>query len=645
MRFSDTFLDEIRARLPITDVVGRKVTWDKRKSLPAKGDYWACCPFHGEKTPSFHADNRRQRYHCFGCKESGDIFTFVTKLEGLSFPEAVEQLAGLAGLDMPKRTPEDAQRAEQRASLYDVMEIAAQFFEDRLQASEGAAARGYLSDRGITARTMANFRLGYAPGDRRALKTHLAGNNISPEQMAEAGLVIAGEDIAVPYDRFRDRVMFPIKDARGRVIAFGGRALSADVPAKYLNSPDTPLFHKGTVLYNFDTARAAAYDAGSIICVEGYTDVIALVRAGFPHVVAPLGTALTADQLKLMWKAVPEPVLCFDGDGAGLKAAYRAVDTALPLLAPGYSLKFALLEEGTDPDELVRDGGREAVQEVLTDARPLSAMLWERELSVNDLATPERRADFDARLHDAVRQIGDERVRAHYVDHIRERLNAMAGKTKRTGAGFRRGAGAKRGRADFGRNRERPWDMHLPASSELKRLAGSAMNRTTGERRERLILLTVINHPFLIEQDTDLFATMDFSNRDLDTLRKKILDTAALQASLDTALLRDHLAQRGYSKLLGLLDAKVTQESDWFVLPDAAKADVETGWAQLVVLHNKALTLQKELKAAEYAFAEDNSDMNFAHLNEIRDQIRSHAGEEAMVDGYGEASGRVRNAS
>jgi len=645
MRFSDTFLDEIRARLPVTDVVGRKVTWDKRKSIPAKGDYWACCPFHGEKTPSFHADNRRQRYHCFGCKESGDIFTFVTKLEGLSFPEAVEQLASLAGLDMPERTPEDAQRAEERASLYDVMELAAKFFEDRLQASEGAAARGYLSDRGISARTIGSFRIGYAPGDRRALKTHLADNNITVEQMAEAGLVIAGQDIAVPYDRFRDRVIFPIKDVRGRVIAFGGRALSSDVPAKYLNSPDTPLFHKGRVLYNFDTARSAAYEAGSIICVEGYTDVIALVRAGFPQAVAPLGTALTEDQLKLMWKAVPEPVLCFDGDGAGLKAAYRAVDTALPLLAPGYSLKFALLEDGTDPDELISEGGSEAMQEVLDNSRPLSAMLWERELAVNDLSTPERRADFDARLHQAVKQIADERVRAHYVDHIRERLNAMAGKTKSGGGNYRRGGQRKSGRPAFGRGRERPWDVHMPASGELKRLAGAGLTRNAGERRERLILLAAINHPFLIEHYTDKFAALEFSNRDLDTLRKKILDTAALQIGLDTALLRDHLAQRGYSNLLGQLDAKVTQESDWFALPDAAKADVETGWAQLVVLHNKALTLQKELKTAEFAFAEDNSEVNFAHLNEIRDQIRSQAGEEAMVDGYGEASGRTRSAS
>lgn len=644
MRFSDSFLDELRARLPVAEVVGRKVTWDKRKSQPGKGDYWACCPFHGEKTPSFHADNRRGRYHCFGCKESGDIFTFLTKQEGLSFPEAVEQLAAMAGLPLPARTEQDAAREQQRTGLYDVMELAAAWFEANLQAAEGAAARGYLDGRNISARIQQNFRIGYAPASRHGLKSHLAENGVSGEQMVEAGLVIAGEDIAVPYDRFRDRVMFPILDARGRVIAFGGRALSDDVPAKYLNSPDTPLFHKGRVLYNFNTARQAGYEAGQMIAVEGYTDVIALVKAGYSEAIAPLGTALTEDQMQLMWKVVPEPVLCFDGDGAGLKAAYRAVGNALPLLKPGYSLKFALLPEGTDPDDLISESGRDAFQQVLGDAKPLSAMLWERELEGNDLSTPERRAEFDASLHSAVREIADERVRTHYADYIRDRLNKLPGRRAAKSGKYQqnRPQGLKTKPNRFGFTKADPWELQLPASSELKRLAKTQLGAAP---RENLIMLCAVNHPALILEDSDTFAALEFSSNGLDSLRREILDVAALHADLDTALLRDHLAQRGHSKLLGQLEAGRTHGSDWFVTESAALADVETGWKQLLVLHKKTLMLQKELVAAEQALAEDNSEANFAHLNEIRDQIRSQAGEEATVEGFGEASGRAQSAS
>ncbi|NNF80625.1 MAG: DNA primase [Rhizobiales bacterium] len=644
MRFSDHILDDIRARLPISEVVGRKVTWDRRKSVPAKGDHWACCPFHGEKTPSFHADDRRGRYHCFGCKESGDIFTFVTKTDGLSFPEAVQMLADLAGVALPKPTAQDAEREQKRATLYDVMELAAKFFEHKLQSADGAAARGYLSDRGLSAKVQQDFRIGYAPNDRRALKSHLAENDVSSEQMAESGLVISGPDISVPYDRFRERVMFPIRDMRGRVIAFGGRALSADAQAKYLNSPEGPLFHKSNVLYNFDTARSAAYEAGNLVVCEGYMDVIALVRAGYANAVAPLGTALTQEQLRLMWKAVPEPVLCFDGDVAGRKAAYRAVDTALALLQPGYSLRFALLPEGQDPDDLITEGGRGAIEKFLENAKPLAAMLWERELETSDLTTPERRADFEQRLFAAVRQVGDERVRAHYSDHIQTKLKELWGSagTFRPPRAKRQKSGRQAARWSPGRGtNRRPWDMQFPPSQELKRLVTPTKAGMGGLYREQLLLLALVNHPYLVEEKLDLVAGLEFSNQDLDSLRREILDVAALQVPLETALLRDHLAQRGYSKILGQLDAGLSHKSDWFVQVDAAKADVETGWSQLVVLHMKALMLNKELMAAELALAEEATEENLAALNEVREQLRSQAGEEATIEGFGEASGRA----
>ena len=305
-----------------------------------------------------------------------------------SFPEAVERLAVQAGLPLPKFSPEEAAREERRRTLADILELATQFFEANLASRTGAKARGYLADRGIDPPTQLKFRLGYAPNERFALKEHLGKLGVSADAMVEGGLLVSGEDIPLPYDRFRERVIFPIADIRNRVIAFGGRALDPEAPAKYLNSPETPLFHKGSTLYNIATARAAAHKGAQLIAVEGYVDVIAMVQAGYEATVAPLGTALTADQLALLWKMADEPMLCFDGDDAGRRAAYRAVDLALPLLKPGKSLRFASLPQGQDPDDLLRADGREAVAEVVGGARPLAHVLWMREMEAGALDTP-----------------------------------------------------------------------------------------------------------------------------------------------------------------------------------------------------------------------------------------------------------------
>src|SRR5438876_8085529 len=374
MRFPAQFLDELRARLPVSDVVGRRVKLRKR------GREWVgLSPFNQEKTPSFTVNDQKGFFHDFSSGKHGNIFDFVMESEGVTFPEAVERLAALAGVRVPKLSKEAEAREERRKTLHDVLELAAKFFESTLASRAGAKARGYLADRGIEPAAQLKFRLGYAGAERYALKEHLGAHRIPVPDMIEAGLLIAGDDIAVPYDRFRDRVMFPISDWRGRVIAFGGRALDKEVSAKYLNSPETPLFHKGATLYNIAGARKAAHDGASIVAVEGYTDVIAMVTAGFEATVAPLGTALTADQLALMWRMADEPILCFDGDDAGRRAAYRAVDLALPLLKPGKSLKFASLPDGQDPDDLARSGGRDAIEDVLGGARPLAEVLWARE--------------------------------------------------------------------------------------------------------------------------------------------------------------------------------------------------------------------------------------------------------------------------
>src|SRR5215470_10154651 len=432
MRFPPQFLDELRARLPVSDVVGRRV-----KLRKAGREWKGLSPFNKERTPSFTVNDQKGFFHDFSSGKHGDIFAFVMETEGVTFPEAVERLASLAGVPMPKMSEEAQAQEVRRRTLHDVVELAAKFFEATLAARTGARARGYLADRGVEPATQLQFRIGYAPPERFALKEHLGAQGVSVEDMIEAGLVIAGDDIPVPYDRFRDRVMFPISDLRGRIVAFGGRALDKDAPAKYLNSPETPLFHKGATLYNIAAARTAAHSAGKstqsaqsnisaqVVAVEGYIDVIAMVTAGFEATVAPLGTALTADQLVLLWKMSDEPTLCFDGDAAGRRAAYRAVDLALPLLKPGKSLRFASLPEGNDPDDLVRAGGRAAVEDVLAGGRPLAHMLWMRETEAGGFDTPERRAALEARLAAVMAGIGEESVRRHYRQEFENRLRSL----------------------------------------------------------------------------------------------------------------------------------------------------------------------------------------------------------------------------
>src|SRR3974377_872733 len=319
MRFTPQFLDELKARLPVSEVVGKRV------KLVRSGREWkGLSPFNKEKTPSFFVNDQKQAWFDFSSGKHGSIFDFVMQSEGVSFPEAVERLAQMAGVPVPKASREDEVRDARRKTLHDVMELAAKFFQYALATRAGAKARGYLADRSLDAATQLKFHLGYAPPDRFALKEHLGSLGVLVEDMVEAGLLISGDDIELPYDRFRARVMFPISDLRGRVIAFGGRALDKDAQAKYLNSPETPLFHKGGLLYNAASARAATNDGAQLIAVEGYIDVIAMVTAGFSATVAPLGTALTDDQLGLLWRMADEPILCFDGDAAGRRAAHPA---------------------------------------------------------------------------------------------------------------------------------------------------------------------------------------------------------------------------------------------------------------------------------------------------------------------------------
>jgi len=666
--FTRQFLDEIIARLPVSEVVGKRV------KLKRAGREWkGLSPFQQEKTPSFTVNDQKGFYHDFSSGKHGNIFDFVRETEGVTFPEAVERLAVMAGLALPAVNPEAARREERRRTLYDVMELAAKFFSDTLASRLGAKARGYLADRAIAPATQLQFRLGYAPaGEKYALKEFLGGHGIPVPDMIEAGLLVAGDDIPVPYDRFRDRVMFPIADIRGRIIAFGGRALEKDVPAKYLNSPETPLFHKGDNLYNHAPARTSAHNGASLVVVEGYVDVIAMVTAGYGATVAPLGTALTENQLALLWKIADEPILCFDGDRAGQKAAYRAADLAIPHLKPGKSLRFALLPEGQDPDDLARSGGRAAVDEVISAARPLAEVIWSREIEGQNFATPERRAALEARIGELANTIQDEVVRRHYRQDLAERLqrafapeggrffngrgrggespgrfqSRFAPRGAGPGGRFGGGGGGGRGQglgitAGIGRG---PYQAASPqlAASPLMRGQRSAVSR-----REALILQCLINHPWLLHDHLEEVAALELAHGEAHKLRAGIIAAFAHDhhhspdPEEQAEKMRADLEAAGLSPILQRVERAITTLAVWGARPHAAREDVLSTWHQLVALHRQWHSLLRELKDAEFALGEESSEANLAWLRDVKARMAEADGTEALIEGFGERSGRM----
>jgi len=666
MRFTPQFLDELRARLPVSEVVGRRV-----KLRKAGREWKGLSPFNKEKTPSFFVNDQKAMWFDFSSGKNGNIFDFLMLTEGVSFPEAVERLAQQAGIPLPVMTREAQAHEERRKSLHDVVELAAKFFEATLASRAGARGRGYLLDRGVHAPPQLKFRLGYAVGEQYALKEHLGAAKIPVEDMIEAGLLVSGEDIAVPYDRFRDRVMFPISDWRERVIAFGGRALDKDVAAKYLNSPETPLFHKGATLYNIAGARKAAHEGAAVIAVEGYIDVIAMVTAGFEATVAPLGTALTAEQLALMWRMADEPVLCFDGDEAGRRAAYRAVDLALPLLKPGKSLKFAALPDGQDPDDLARSGGRAAIEDVLAAARPLAHVLWARESEAGPFDTPERRAALESRLAQITATVADETVRRYYKQDFAGRLRQMFAPQN-----FAAKAVGARGRnllrmfdaQPLGRRLgDQPWyrggvpsrlsgpyeEAYVAASPQLASSPVHRGHRAAIPRREALILQAAINHPWLLHEHLEEFAAAEFRHADTQKLKGALIDVFAHHfaeefakqsgesgAEAERAALAAELAGRGFTELLKRIERTITTPSVWGARPQAAASDVLLTWKQLIALHRQWHSLTRELKDAETALGQDNTEANYARLRDVKARLASLEGTEALIEGFGASSGR-----
>jgi len=625
MRFPPHILDDIRARLPVSSVVGRRV------ALKKAGREWkGLSPFKAERTPSFFVNDQKGFYKCFASGEHGDIFTFVMKTEGLSFTEAVERLAADAGVILPKPEPRSQRAIEEvdtRARLMALVEASARFFEAQLASSPGQEARRYLDRRGVTRETIQRFRLGYAPASREVLKAHLAKEGFSVNEMAEAGMVIMGDDIAVPYDRFRNRVMFPIEDLKGRVIAFGGRALDPDAPAKYLNSPETPLFHKGNQLYNIHRARPVAFESSRIVVVEGYMDVVALDQAGFQAAVAPLGTALTEAQVQLLWRVVPEPTLCFDGDSAGQRAAFRAVDTILPQLKPGFSARFAFLTDGQDPDDLVRQQGAAAFEAVLARTKALFDVMWERELATQPVSTPEQRAAFEQKVKALVGRIGDPSVRGHYEQEVRQTLFSLNRAVLRElgGGGQGGGMGRTAGRQN---NVQTDWRVRERARLQQKGRPGTstapagrsqlAGRLATLPVREALILKALINHPWLIEEHAERIAALEFTAPMLLGMKDAVLAALAEEIPLDSASLRNHFSAVGLSHVVALVERAITHKGDRFAEPEADQDAVETGWCHAVTLHEKQVGLRRDLVVAEQRWLEEQSEDAFQRLLEIK---------------------------
>ncbi|MFB0872373.1 MULTISPECIES: DNA primase [unclassified Sphingobium] len=612
MSLTPQWLDELRARTLLSTLIGRSVKVQK-----AGREYKACCPFHNEKTPSFTINDEKGFYHCFGCGAHGDAIRWMTEHRGLPFMDAVKELAATAGMDVPAPDPRAAKRAEQAKGLQDAMAAAQGFFEAQLAGIDGGEARAYLAKRRISEATRRAFGFGYAPDSRGKLK--IALGEFGEPMLVEAGLLI-DPDGAEPdggkskrrdtYDRFRGRLMLPIRDIRGRVIAFGGRILGSGEP-KYLNSPDTPLFDKGRTLYNIDKASPASRQTGRMIVVEGYMDVIALAQAGFADAVAPLGTALTEHQIERLWKMVEVPILCFDGDGAGQKAAIRAATRALPLLQPGFSLCFATLPAGQDPDDLIREKGAAAMESVLGAAQSLIDRLWSHEVAAAPLDTPEQKAALKQRLRALSDSIQHPDVRAHYAHEFRERYDALFFARRDTAPARRGDVGAGQ---RWQRDKRGNWKPPIPpAGTEARAIGQSGME----QRLLRATLASLLRHPEQIAPHREMLAGLTIADPVLADLLAAMIRCSFHKETVETQALLTILGEgEVYNRAKGMLRA------DTFTLtPHRMTADsdrVARDLEEAIRVMAQGPELDMALLEATKRFESDFSEENFAEQQRIR---------------------------
>jgi len=506
MSLPNGFLDELRSRICLSDVVGRKVQWDLRKSNQARGDMWAPCPFHQEKTASFHVDDNKGFYYCFGCQAKGDAIGFIKETENVNFIEAVEILASEVGLQMPEFDPKSKEKADRNKILLEIMEQSVNFFRLTLNSNQGKHALEYLKKRGLSSDAIERFEIGFAPADQTTLTQKLIDKGYDLDAIIETGMSVKSDESNRLYDRFRGRIMFPIRDSRGRCIAFGGRSLDPTARAKYLNSPETPLFDKGSNLYNLVSARSAVGRGEPLIVAEGYMDVIALDSGNFNGAIAPLGTAITEKQLQLMWRISPEPIIALDGDKAGLRAAYRLIDLSLPLLRTGKALRFSIMPEGKDPDDLIRNEGASVFKNLIDEAVPMVDLIWKRETEGKSFDSPERRSGLDKSLSDAIALIKDKNLKNHYRDALFQARRQFFGRQNAGTTAFKNNS------------------RLMPQSDTKSSFLVAADEKTVSAQiRESTVIAVLMNFPELIEIFYDELIMIDLASPDCDLILKELV--------------------------------------------------------------------------------------------------------------------------
>jgi DNA primase len=605
MAFSPQFLDELKIRTSLATVVGKRV-----KLIKKGHEFSGLCPFHNEKTPSFTLNEDKGFYHCFGCQSHGSAIDFMMETEGLGFRETVERLAADAGMQIADETPEQREHERKKQTLYDVTEASATFFEKMLYMPEGKHALDYLDKRGLTRATLKVFRVGFSPDSRSSLKNTLLRQETTEEQMISSGMVTKPKDDRgqgmKTYDRFRGRVMFPIADRQGRIIAFGGRVIGTGEP-KYLNSPETPLFHKGRELYGLHIAGPAARRADTILVTEGYMDVIALYQAGFHHAVAPLGTAITEDQIRLLWKIVPEPVLCLDGDRAGQAAARKTAIRALPLLKPGIGIRFATLPNGEDPDSLIKKSGANAMQSVLEASIPLSETIWQMETGGRIPSSPEDRASLQQRLRDHARAIQDSTVRSHFSKSFNQRISPEIQSGEK--------GPKQKWRNNWQPRRKDGWSSNM----HLETTAGPAAKVNIVKRREEILLATLINHPELYDDVSENLGSIAFLALELDKIRQEVLKILATKSGLETEALINHLNECGYLVETRYLLSTEVYGHAYFARPKASLNEAKAGWKETFG-QIKGKDLIAEIKEAERDVSENPSDETWRRFLALKRQ-------------------------
>jgi len=586
MSLPDAFKDELRARVPLSDIIGKRM-----KLTRAGREYKGCCPFHKEKSPSFTVNDIKGFYHCFGCGAHGDSIGFLMNHDNMSFMDAVEQLASLAGMQVPKSSPEDEKRYKQQASLYDLMELAAKHYEQQLHKSENKKILQYLRERGLSLETIKSFRLGFA-ADEQGLKQTLLKAGFKTDALIEAGLFkISTKNQSDIYPFFRGRVIFPVQDIQGRTVAFGGRVLPeshggpADKSApKYINSPESSIFHKGRGLYGLSRARKAIGDGEPVIVVEGYMDVIALAQAGFKAAVAPLGTALTEDQIQVLWKVMPEdkrsPILCFDGDAAGQRAARRAMERIFPILKPDHSAKFAFLPEEHDPDSLIKAKGVPAMQDILEKAISLFNMMWQEEAK-DHWSTPDGKAGFVEDMKKKAKQIPDMTVQKFFIDEIYQRvknkvwpLNDPLGDDllkKQTKQPFVPGK-------QFYKGKPIPPGAHTPYRPQSVQ-AKPVKAKKSQLDRVRIFLALMIHYPELYDEFGEDFGRVRIADPEYDHIREELINLLATQNSLDYQAVKQHLTESGHGGTLKTIDSFLDTHAS-FAKPGQMIDTVREAWRE-----------------------------------------------------------------